>query len=204
MGYTKYLLLLLTMFCLPLAMQAQDTLFTKKYKRIICKVNTITEQEITYTKAGNTTEETISTSLIDRIVFDNGSIEDLALYATVVDGPNVIDPSSSTNTFISEDMWLQGTIDANNYFRSNRAFWGTFVVTLLYPPVGLATGVVINLTRAKVERHAPHLDLLNNDEYFYGFKHRMKQRRGIATLAGFGSGILVWAGTIVAILSLVL
>jgi hypothetical protein len=107
--------------------------------------------------------------------------------------PTIEDLLISGNDSIDKkhnQAYLAGKEDAKEYFNSNRAFAISFVTSLLLPPVGLVTTVVISFQKPTVEiLDLPNKQLLKNTNYTQGYIHKAKRMKAAKAWGGFSTGV---------------
>ncbi|KAA9333232.1 hypothetical protein F0P96_09650 [Hymenobacter busanensis] len=88
----------------------------------------------------------------------------------------------------------KGRADARKYYKPSKGvFWGTFGATyagaliVVGPLAGIGTGVALGVTPPKRENlHAPQPELLNDADYYTGYRKQAQGRKAGKAAAGFG------------------
>lgn len=201
--HKKILCLFLCIFGLLEFSYSQDKLYRYDGSQIDAKVLEVTQDEIKYKKFSYLEGPTIVVAKSDivMIIYENGEKDIFA--------EENVEPISKEvpieNTKTEYEMYLQGKQDASSRYTSYRPFWGTFVPTVIFAPAGVVAGVIIGSTSPSpkvIAETMPDAKLIVNQDYYRGYKKKMRQKKWGRVCGGFGIGIavnvvtyyLIWGG----------
>lgn len=194
----KRILLLLLTICFSIIANAQDTLIKqdtillKNGEEMICKITEVTPTYIVCQFADSATfpNRIIPKETIFILKYANGTRDVFTL-----DTPGV----SNSNADL---MFNKGQTDAKMYFKTSGVFWGSFGSTLLYPPLGLPTTVILASVKPNSENfRTPHPALLKNKYYFNGYEKGAKKKKVARSFSGLGAAAGVWVGLIIILIA---
>ncbi|MEZ5195590.1 MAG: hypothetical protein R2764_04105 [Bacteroidales bacterium] len=84
---------------------------------------------------------------------------------------------------------LQGAVDACKYSRQSGAYWGTWVPSFLFMPVGLGTAIVVSSTKPNQKSlNMPDSELVNDPVYVQSYKKQARKNKSQMTWMGFTLG----------------
>lgn len=115
-----------------------------------------------------------------------GKCQELNGYSSISKKQNITiaQPESTVSDVIentSEEDFKSGEEDANEYYTDNKAFAVSFFSSVILPPVGFITTIALSTSQPKTSNlNAPNDEMLKNNEYIKGYKHKalkMKARR---------------------------
>lgn len=110
----------------------------------------------------------------------------------------------------TEQRYLRGRQDSHQFYQPAKGvFWGTFGATLAgYGYGGLLAGGVMALTpprRQSLRASAPQPQLLDDPDYYRGYRKQAQNRKVGKAAAGFGTGVgvtvVVWTALLLALIS---
>ena len=177
---------------------AQDTLVTRHGEAIVVKVSRITPQEIEYKHFDNPDGPLIVVlkSGVAAIRYANGTREAFnadepaATSTPVITEPAYALPTTKKMPLVQGDLYVQGQMDAQMYYRKNGALWGTAITTFLIPPAGLIVGVATGASRPSPGNFfTPNPELLREPEYLRGYQKQAHRRKAGKAASGFGLGL---------------
>ena len=167
----------------------QDRIILINGDKVSAYVTEVRLQEVAYKKADNPEGPLyiIPKQQIYMIQYANGTKEVFSFEMNA--------PSESENYMVSqparpsENLYLKGKTDAGMFYNKRGSMWGTFGATIVFAPVGLATGIVLGVVPPKIEDTVPNYQLLEMPEYKKGYVKKAKGKKWGAVAMGFGLGI---------------
>jgi hypothetical protein len=190
-------LLICLLFCLTKISQAQDTILRTNGEEIPARVLTITPTDVAYiitTEPASTDTLHVAATEVFLIRFANGTKEIVTPSATVAPAVGLGRTPQQMNDL--------GRQDARKYFRAPGAFWGTAGATFVSISTlgigGVAAGAVIAASPPK--RHNminANQELLNDPNYFAGYKKQAQWKKLGNAAGGFGTAIITTAAVVV-------
>ena len=178
--------------------RAQDTLLTRNGEVIAAKVLKITPTEIEYKHSDNPDGPLIVVlkSEVASIRYANGTREAFtanepaAASTPVITEPAYALPVARKPTLSRENLYAQGQMDAQVYYKRSGALWGTATTTLLFAPAGLVVGLVTGAARPHPSTFlSPNPELLREPEYLRGYQKQAHRRKMGKAAGGFGIGL---------------
>ena len=168
---------------------AQDTIITIDGEEISATIVEVRLNEIAYKKENNPTGPLyiIPHQQVYMVQYANGTKE---IFSYEMSSPSrSVDHTTSTPSMTSENLYLRGKGDANLYYNKQGSMWGTFGATIIFAPVGLATGIILGVVPPKIEDTVPQYDLLQHPEYKSGYVKKARGKKWGRVALGFGLGI---------------
>ena len=167
----------------------QDTIITIDGEEISANVVEVRLNEVAYKKQNNPTGPLyiIPHQQVYMIKYANGTKE---VFSYEVSSPS--QPADRPADHISmspENLYLQGRRDADIYYRKRGSMWGTFGATVVFAPVGLATGIILGIVPPKIEDTVPDYQMLQSYEYKQGYIKKARGKKWGSVALGFGLGI---------------
>ncbi len=182
-------ILFIFFFSISLLGYTQDKIYKLNNEQIETKILEVTNDEIKYKKFNYLDGPTISISKdeVVMIIYQNGD-KDIFTKEEKKETLEYVDNSSIENISPAE-MFELGRKDAAIKYKSYKPFWGSFVATTLFAPAGIVTALIIGSTRPKPEFTNPDRALIQNRDYYLGYRKTMKSKKWGRAWGGFGIGI---------------
>jgi hypothetical protein len=97
-------------------------------------------------------------------------------------------------------LYLKGQRDAKSYYKDYNPFAGTFFSSMLFPPAGLVTTLIISSKEPKEYNlgipESKKKFMVDNDDYFNGYMAAAKKRKKLLSWAGFVTGTAFFASAL--------
>ncbi|GAB4409176.1 MAG: hypothetical protein OHK0039_12740 [Bacteroidia bacterium] len=187
--HLRYLLLLLA-FAVASYAAAQNTILHIDESEILARITEIHPSEVWYYPYGDADSllQTLPKQEIIYIIYQDGMKQYFAVDASrseIVPLPDSID---------LENLYMIGLRDAERYYDSKGAMWGTFAATVYYPFLGALSGAMVVGIIAAVPpnprlEQLPNPELYNYPMYASGYNREAKKRKTLRALAGYGMGM---------------
>ena len=169
------------------ATAAPDVIVRTNGDELAGQVISITPELVRYLPATPASPDTISLAATDvfMVRYANGTKELMRAGTDAV----VESPLVGLN---AEQRYLRGRQDSRQYYRPAKGvFWGTFAATVATTGYGgIVTGGVISLVPPPRQNLlAPQPQLLDDPDYYRGYRKQAQNRKVGKAAAGFGVGV---------------
>ncbi|MCB0515609.1 MAG: hypothetical protein R2798_01875 [Chitinophagales bacterium] len=178
---------IIVLLCSFVNVCAQDLIVLNSGEEKVVKIVEVNDKQVACKEIDKPEGITfyIDRSDIQRIVFDDGTVENLTKNAA----DNVSDNNSLSGGI---SMYEKGRIDAATFYDHDGGKTGTLVVSLLSPLVGLVPAVACSSTTPKEPNLGyPSQELMSNFDYRSGYtsKARKIKSKKVWTAWGIGLGV---------------
>ena len=88
-------------------------------------------------------------------------------------------------------MYMLGQMDAGRHYTSYSSFGASFFSSLLFPPAGLVTSIVMSFSPPKLENYGlpiEKLPLLKDGDYYKAYSSSIRKRKTLRSWGGFVTG----------------